>query len=297
MLKVLVTGANGFLGYYLAEQLLSKKYFVIATGKGTCRLPFQSQNFVYETMDFANANEVKQIFKKHQPAVIIHSGAMSKPDECELNKEAAFLTNVTGTLHLLNEAALLKSFFIFLSTDFIFSGEKGMYKEEEEAQPVNYYGQTKLLAENEVKKYSGSWSIVRTVLVYGRSFSNRQNILTGVADALQKGEKPKIFNDQLRTPTYVEDLAGSIIKIVEKKAKGIYHISGEDVKSPYEMCVDVASYLKLDASLITVVTEKDFQQPARRPLKTGFNISKAKRELNFQPVSFAEGLEKTFRKN
>ena len=219
---------------------------------------------------------------------------MSKPDECELNKEAAFLTNVTGTIHLLNNAGLLKSFFIFLSTDFIFSGEKGMYKEEDEAQPVNYYGQTKLLAENEVKKYSSDWSIVRTVLVYGKSFSNRPNILTGASAAMQKGEKLKIFDDQLRTPTYVEDLAGSIIQIISKKAKGIYHISGEDVKTPYEMCIDLASYLNLDASFITKITEKDFQQPAKRPLKTGFDISKAKRELDFQPVSFDEGLEKTF---
>ena len=296
MLKVLVTGANGFLGYYLAEQLLSKNYFVIATGKGACRLPFRSQNFIYETMDFTNADGVKQIFEKHRPAVIVHSGAMSKPDECELNKEAAFLTNVTGTLHLLNQAALLKSFFIFLSTDFIFSGEKGMYKEDDEAQPVNYYGQTKLLAENEVKKYSGDWSIVRTVLVYGRPYLNRQNILTGVAAALQKGENLKIFNDQLRTPTYVEDLAGSIIQIIEKKVKGIYHISGEDVRTPFEMCIDLANHLHLDVSLITEVTENDFQQPARRPLKTGFDISKAKRELNYQPVSFAEGLKRTFQK-
>lgn len=293
MSKVLITGANGFVGFYLVQQLLSSNYFVIATGKGECRLPFWSENFIYETLDFTNAKEVKTIFEKHRPDSIVHSGAMSKPDECELNKDAAFLTNVTGTVNLLHHSSILKSFFIFLSTDFIFSGDEGMYKEEDVAGPVNYYGKTKVLAEAEVMNYSYDWSIVRTVLVYGKPFLNRQNILTNTAIALQKGEQLKIFNDQVRTPTYVEDIAKAIVMILKKKKKSVYHISGEDVLTPYEMAVAVAKHLRLDSSLIAKVTEKEFQQPARRPLKTGFNISKAKQELNFQPTSFDQGLLQT----
>lgn len=299
MQKVLITGANGFVGYYLAKQLLKSNHFVIATGKGACRLPFASPHpiairFIYETLDFTNDEEVKNVFEKHQPNVVVHCGALSKPDECELNKEAAFLTNVTGTINLLNAATKFKSFFIFLSTDFVFSGEDGMYKEEDKRKPVNYYGQTKLLAEDEVQQYKWDWAIVRTVLVYGKPFLSRQNILTNTANALQKGEELKIFDDQVRTPTYVEDLANAIISIINKKAKGIYHVSGEDVMTPYGIAVAVAHHLHLDASLIEKVTEKDFDQPAKRPLKTGFDISKAKRELDYSPVSFEEGLRRTF---
>lgn len=225
---------------------------------------------------------------------MVHCGAISTPDECELNKENAYVTNVTGTIYLLNAAATYKSFFIFLSTDFVFSGEKGLYTEEEERKPVNYYGETKVMAEDEVKKYACEWSIVRTVLVYGKPFLNRQNILTTVAAGLQKNQQLNIFNDQVRTPTYVEDLAAAIVSIIEKKATGVYHISGEDVHTPYEMAMAVAQHLKLNSSLITKVEEKDFDQPARRPLKTGFNISKAKNDLGYQPVSFIEGLKRTF---
>lgn len=294
MQTILITGANGFVGYYLCQQLLQKGYRVIATGKGECRLPFKEKTFVYQSLDFTNDTDVQNIFKEYRPETVVHCGAMSKPDECELNKESAFVTNVTGTINLLNAAANCKSFFIFLSTDFVFSGEKGMYTEEEERKPVNYYGETKLIAEDEVKKYAYDWSIVRTVLVYGKPFLNRQNILTNVAAALQKEQKLNIFNDQVRTPTYVEDLASGIVAIIKKNATGIYHISGEDVHTPYEMAMAVAQHLKLDSSLITKVEEKDLDQPARRPLKTGFNISKAKNDLGYQPMPFKEGLKRTF---
>jgi dTDP-4-dehydrorhamnose reductase len=183
---------------------------------------------------------------------------------------------------------------VFLSTDFVFDGEKGMYEENDERRPVNYYGQTKLLAEDEVMKYAYDWSIIRTVLVYGKPFSSRQNLLTNVAIGLQKGEKLNIFDDQVRTPTFVEDLAEGIVRIIEKRANGLFHLSGVDRVTPYQMAVAVAHHLGLDASLIKKVKEQDFNQPAKRPLKTGFNISKAKAELNYQPVSFREGLKRTF---
>jgi dTDP-4-dehydrorhamnose reductase len=211
-----------------------------------------------------------------------------------LNKENAYLTNVTGTIYLLNAANTYKNFFIFLSTDFVFSGEKGMYKEDDERKAVNYYGITKMLAEDEVEKYKWDWAIVRTVLVYGKPFLNRQNILTNVAAALQRGEKLNVFNDQVRTPTYVEDLAVGILSILEKQKTGIYHIYGKDVLTPYQIAMAVAEYLNLVATLINKVEEKDLDQPARRPLKTGFNISKAKNDLDYQPISFKEGLKKTF---
>ena len=294
MQKVLITGANGFVGYYLAQELLKKNYAVIATGKGECRLPFTGDGFIYETLDFTDKESVDKILLHHKPDVIVHAGAVSKPDECELNKEMAFHINVTGTINLLHAAATIKSFFISLSTDFVFDGEKGMYKEDDERKAVNYYGETKILAEDQVMNYEYDCSIVRTVLVYGKPFLRRHNILTNTANALQKEEKLRIFNDQLRTPTFVEDLAKGIVSIIEKKATGIYHISGEDKKTPYEMAVATAEYLHLDSSLIEAVIEKDFNQPARRPLKTGLDISKAKKELGYQPISFEEGLQKTF---
>ena len=294
MQTVLVTGANGFVGYYLVQQLLEKSFRVVATGKGENRLPFNHPNLAYVKMDFTVEEEVDATFSNFQPAIVVHCGAISKPDECEQNREAAFRSNVAGTANLLQAAGMCKAHFIFLSSDFVFSGDKGSYQENDERGPVNYYGQTKVLAEDEVGCYPFDWSIVRMVLVYGKTFSGRENIVTNTAKALQQGKPLKIFTDQVRTPTYVEDLAAGIVAIINKKATGIFHLSGEDVKTPYEIAFETAQISGYDTSLITAVTADQFQQPARRPANTSFTISKAKKELGFQPVSFAEGLKKTF---
>jgi dTDP-4-dehydrorhamnose reductase len=152
-MQILVTGANGFLGYYLVEQLLQKRHTVIATGKGECRLPFKSEQFIYAAMDFTDPFAVHDVFEKYKPEVVVHAGAMGKPDECETNQWQAFLVNVEGTITLLTNAEEYKSFFVFVSTDFVFNGEKGMYKEEDALEPVNYYGRTKLESEEAVREY------------------------------------------------------------------------------------------------------------------------------------------------
>jgi dTDP-4-dehydrorhamnose reductase len=294
-MKILITGANGFLGYYLVEQFLNKNCQVIATGKGSCRLPFSNHtNFQYEEMDFTDPFSIHDVFEKTKPGVVIHTGAMSKPDACELDPMKAYMVNVEGTVQLLINAADVKSFFIFLSTDFVFDGEKGMYSESDAARPVNYYGRTKLEAEEAVKEYEYDWAIARTVLVYGKNHSGQNNLLKIVREKLERGEQYNLVDDQVRTPTYVEDLAKGIVMIVEKRAKGVFHLSGKDILTPYQMAIKTAEYLKLDSSHLNKVTADSFSQPAQRPLKTGFNIDKAKSELGYEPLSFDEGLKRTF---
>jgi len=292
---ILITGANGFIGYYLTGELLKKEFNVIATGKGDCRFPYTNNSlFTYAEMDFTDPFAVHDVFEKYRPSIVIHAGAMSKPDECELNQWQCYIVNVEGTLHLLANAEEQKSFFIFLSTDFIFNGEKGMYTEDDWPDPVNFYGKSKHEAEDAVKEYIYTWSIVRTILVYGKPVTGKQNLLTAVREKLQGGEKYKAVDDQVRTATYVEDLAKGIVSIIERKATGIYHLSGKDRLTPYQMANMTADYLHLDKSLIERATRDDFTEPAKRPLKTGFAINKAKNDLGYEPLSFEEGLKKTF---
>ncbi len=293
-MKILITGANGFLGYYLSELLLQFGHEVIATGKGSCRLPFSGSRFRYETMDFTDPFSVHDVFEKNKPEVVVHAGAISKPDECETSQWPAYQANVEGTLTLLMNAEELKSFFIFISTDFIFDGKKGMHREDDPASPVNFYGKTKAEAEEAVKEYKYDWSIVRTVLVYGKPIAGRGNILTVVKEKLEKGEEYNVFNDQVRTPTYVGDLVKGIISIIDKKATGIYHLCGKDILTPYEMACLAADFLGLDKSLIRKVTAADFSQPAKRPEYSGLAINKARNLLGYEPVSFGEGLKLTF---
>jgi dTDP-4-dehydrorhamnose reductase len=294
-MKVLITGANGFLGHYLVKQLLDKKMEVIATGKGPSRLPFSNlANFHYYPMDFTDPFSVHDAFEQIKPDVVVHAGAMSKPDDCEKEQWPAYQTNVEGTLNLLVNAEECKSFFVFVSTDFIFDGYTGMYREDDIPNPINFYGKTKLEAEEAVREYKFDWCIVRTVLVYGKPLSGRDNILSLVKQKLEKEESYQVFDDQLRTPTYVEDLASAMVTIIEKRSTGVYHISGADPLTPYEMACTAAEYLQLDKSLIIRATAETLQQPAKRPQRTGFVIDKAKKQLGFNPVSFKEGMKKTF---
>jgi dTDP-4-dehydrorhamnose reductase len=292
---VLVTGANGFLGYYLTGQLLEKGYEVIATGLGECRLPFVNHPlFRYEKMDITDPFSVHDVFSNHKPAVVVHAAAMSKPDECEKDQWGAYVVNVEGTVTTLLNAAEQQCFFIFISTDFVFDGATGMYSEEDKPNPVNYYGKTKLEAEEAVAEYAYDWAIVRTVMVYGKPVLSRSNILSIVKEKLERRESYKVVDDQVRTPTYVGDLADGIVSIIQKRATGIFHISGAEVMTPYQMASRAAAYLNLDGSHIQRVTAADFSQPARRPAITGLNIDKAKDKLGFEPHSFEEGLRRMF---
>jgi dTDP-4-dehydrorhamnose reductase len=293
MKSIFVTGANGFIGQYLVVALLRKGYFVIGSGRGDSRFPHH-ENFLYCQLDLADDAAVITALEKHRPHAIIHCAAISRPDECEMNQDGAMRINFQVTAQLLKQAAKIRSFFIFLSTDFVFSGDHEIYKEEDATAPVNYYGYTKQLAEKEVMKYPGCWSIVRTVLVYGKPVGARNNLLTLVADRITKRQQIKIFDDQVRTPTYVGDLVNGICAIAEKEVAGIFHLSGEDVRTPYEMAVEVAKHMGVDPGLVIKITAEDLPEPARRPRRTVFDLSKAKKQLGYHPISFSEGVKRTF---
>ncbi len=294
-MKVLVTGANGFLGYYLVDALLHHGHEVIATGRGECRLPFTGQPaFNYLPLDFTDPFRVHDVFQHYAPEVVIHNGAMARVDDCEVKQWEAYTTNVEGTLNLLHNAAEFKSHFIFVSTDFVFDGSRGMYTEKDSPSPVNFYGRTKMEAEEAVKEYPYDWSIVRTVLVYGKPMTGGQNVLSVLCSKLEKGEEYKMVTDQFRTPTYAGDLAKGIVTIVEKKAQGIWHLSGKDVLTPYDMGMKTAAMLGYNRNLIIPVTATVFTQAAKRPTRTGFVIDKARKELGYEPLTFDEGLRQTF---
>ncbi|HEV7780115.1 MAG TPA: SDR family oxidoreductase [Chitinophagaceae bacterium] len=296
-MNILVTGANGFLGHHLIAQLLKKEHSVIATGRGECRLPFTGQKgFQWLSLDFTDPFAVHNTFQLYKPEVVIHAGAMTRVDECEQKQWDTYLVNVEGTVTLLLNAFEHKSFFIFVSTDFVFTGDKEFYSEEDEPGAVNFYGKTKLEGEDAVKEYEYDWAIVRTSLVYGKPLGGKSNILSVVKEKLEKKERYDVVDDQVRTPTYVEDLAAGIVSIIEKKATGIYHIAGADVLTPYQMACMTADHLGLDPSLIGRVTAADFSQPAKRPARTSFSIDKARKDLGYSPLRFKQGLEKTFPK-
>jgi dTDP-4-dehydrorhamnose reductase len=294
MQTILVTGANGFVGSCLVKYLLGKNYRVIATGRLGNKLSLQHPHLQFKVLDFTSRERVENIIQDTKPDVVVHSGAMSSPDMCEQNKEDAYLANVASTSYLANAAVNYRSHFIYVSTDFVFDGEKGKYKEEDERKPVNYYGETKCLAEDIVMAYEYRWAIARTVMVYGKAIPGKHNFVTQIAEHLKTGQSATIFVDQVRTFTYVEDLVKGIEVIISKKAQGIYHLAGPDSYTLYDAAVLTAGYLQLDQSFIIPIKENDIPLPAVRPKKGGLCITKAKSELGYQPLNFTEGIKATF---
>lgn len=295
-MKILVTGANGLLGQILVKHLLKKEYEVVATGKGPSRLIVAAvEGYSYKDLDITDGPAVEQFILEERPAVIVHAAAMTQVDQCELNKQDCYNVNVTATRFIIDAAKAVNAKFILVSTDFIFDGASGPYSESDQPGPVNYYGSTKLVAEKAVMESGLDWAIARTILVYGMvPATGRTNIIGWVKQSLESNITIKMVTDQTRTPTFVHDLAKGIVLIIEKNGKGIYHLSGDQQMTPYEMAVETAKFFGLNEKLIEKASSPDINQPAMRPPMTGFNISKAKKELGFTPVSFREGLKELF---
>jgi len=295
-MKILLTGANGLLGRRLLKKLQEKNYEVVATAKDVSGLlQLQNGNATYHTLDITDGDAVYKLITSTKPNVIIHSAAMTQVDQCELNKIDCWNSNVTATRFIVDAARECGSRIIFLSTDFVFDGTSGPYKEEDTPNPINYYGSSKLAAEKAIMESELSWTIVRTVLVVGKSDGDqRQNIVSWVKEKLEKREKIKVVDDQVRTPTFVDDLAHGIILVLEKNATGIFHIAGKDTLTPFQIATKTAEFLELDSSLIERVDAGSFTQAAPRPPKTGFIIEKAKKDLGYQPRSFNEILAEIF---
>lgn len=292
---ILLTGVNGFLGNYLTAVLLKAGFTVVGIGKGNCRLTISHSSFQYYAIDVTNQYSLQQLFETTKPHIVIHAAANSKPDDCECNQEAAYKVNVQATKDLLLLSTKTKTKFIYLSTDFVFDGAQGLYKENDHSNPVNYYGYTKHLSEQFVSQYEYAYAIIRTVLVYGKPLQGRHNILSIIYDKLKNTESIRLVNDQFRTPTYIKDLAWGILQIVLQNKTGIWHLSGEQpLVSPYEMGQQLAEIYHFDPSLLIPVDHTTFKETAKRPCTTGLDIEKAKKELGFSPTPFRKAVREIF---
>lgn len=291
MKTILVTGSNGLLGQKITEHVVARGGVkLIATSKGTNRYPVDT-GYVYEPMDILNPKEVREVVGKYRPDAIIHTAAMTNVDTCETEREMAYQLNVGAVQTLVEVCEAFDVQLVHLSTDFIFDGAAGPYDEEAEPNPLSYYGQTKLEAEELLKKSNIKWAILRTIIVYGIvSDMSRSNIVLWAKGALEKGNPLNIVNDQWRMPTLAEDLAACCLLAVAHDAQGVFNVSGKDMMSISELVARVADFWGLDKSLINEVSAATLNQAAKRPVRTGFILDKAMTQLRYQPHSFEEGL-------
>lgn len=291
-MKVLITGSNGLLGQKLVQLLTQQDQVqLIATAVGENRLP-NKVGYTYESMDITDPLAIQTVFDKHQPTHVIHTAAMTNVDQCEEDPAGCEILNIKAVDFLVQACKKHDAFLCHLSTDFIFDGEKGPYDELAKPNPISIYGESKLKAEEIVMQSGIRWSIARTVLVYGIvADMSRTNIILWVKKSLEDGKEIKVVTDQFRTPTLAEDLAMGCWLIIKQEAEGVFNISGKDFLTPYEMAIKTADFFHLDKSLIQQADSSTFTQKAKRPPRTGFDISKAQNLLGYEPHSFEEGIE------
>lgn len=294
--KILVTGANGLLGQKLIYKLKGRNdVALIATSIGESRIA-DKEGYTYESFDITDAVQTENMLKKYQPDTIINTAAMTNVDACEADKEGCWKLNVSAVENIIKACKKYQKDkhpqLIHLSTDFVFNGEHGPYKEEDAPDPLSYYAHSKLESEKIVQASDLNWAIIRTMLVYGIvDKMSRTNIVLWAKDALSKGQKVNVVDDQFRNPTLAEDLAEACISAAFKEATGMYHISGKDFMSILDLVYTVADFFKLDKSLVNPIKSNTLNQAAKRPAITGFILDKAYKDLAYKPHSFIEGLE------
>jgi dTDP-4-dehydrorhamnose reductase len=290
-MKILITGSNGLLGQKLLHKLRQDSSVeLIATSKGENRVS-EKNGYSYFDLDITNNDAVVQIIAAQKPQVVINTAAMTNVDLCEVEKKACDALNVDAVKYLADACEKIDAHLIQISTDFIFDGENGPYKEEDKPNPLSYYGLSKLKSEQVLQAHSVKWTVLRTIIVFGVGENlSKGNIVLWAKGALAKGDPLNIIDDQFRAPTLAEDLADICILAAKKKAFGIFNASGKDIMSIYEIVERIAKHYGNSTENLNKISTATLNQTAGRPPRTGFILDKSRNELGYKPHSFEECL-------
>jgi len=291
-MRILITGSNGLLGQKIVKLCLERGLNFIATSKGENRNP-DCPSINYLSLDISIFSEINNVFQFYYPTHVIHTAAITNVDYCEDHIEECQDVNIQATKLLANACVQYKAHFQFLSTDFVFDGVKGNYSENDEVNPLSVYAKSKVDGENLlIQGEDLNWSIVRTIIVYGEGHNlSRSNIVLWAKDALKSGNELTIVDDQFRAPTWADDLAWGCLEIILRNKVGIFHISGPETMSVIDLVFRVADFYKLPKDQVKPIKSNTLNQAAKRPPKTGFDLTKARNELNYEPLTLEKSLE------
>lgn len=280
-MKLLITGGSGLLGSKVAEMALARGDEVFSgyahniPGFGT---PVR--------FDLLNGPGISGMVERLAPEVIIHSAALTDVDRCEREKELAYKMNVEGTRAIAAAAQKVGSFLIYISTDYVFDGQCGMYREEDRPNPVSYYGYSKLLGEG----YCDG-CIVRTCVIYGsRPASGKVNFALWLLNSLKSGKEVRVVTDQFITPTLNTNLTAMVLEVADRRLGKVLNLAGATRISRYDYAQELAREFDLDLSLILPSRMEDLLWAAKRPIDSSLDTAKARRELMNKPLPLNEAL-------
>jgi len=285
MRKLLVTGASGLLGNWTVA-LAESDYQVTPTDIIEPPHPNSIKT------DITDAEALRHLFLKLKPDVVIHTASETNVDKCETAREHAWKINVEGTRNIAEACAETRVKLVYISTDYVFEGEKGLYSEEEAPNPIDFYGLTKLEGEKQVTRRLKNCAILRTSVLYGRH-PWKQDFVTWVVTKLRQNQEITVVDDHFNTPTLAENLAEMALEIVALDLQGIFHTSGCERISRYDLARKTAEAFKLDSSLIKPIKMDELKAwIAKRPRDSSLNTEKIRQLLQTKPLNINEGLNK-----
>jgi dTDP-4-dehydrorhamnose reductase len=280
-----VTGASGLLGHKVAQLALERGHAVYSIYKE------HPTNFGTPIkLDLANQSEISKVITELEPEAIIHSAAYTDVDGCETNQDLAWKINAEATKHVAIASASIDSHLIYVSTDYVFDGEKGLYVEEDKTNPISYYGYTKLKGEEFIEKHAKKWCIARPSVLYGW-MDYKPNFATWLINSLNQKKEVKVLKDQYVSPTLNTNLAQMLLEITQRKITGIMHTAGCTRISRHEYALKLAEVFNLDRDLIKPAKMSEMPWKAKRPKDSSLNVNKATAQLNKKPLALNQAFE------
>jgi dTDP-4-dehydrorhamnose reductase len=289
--RILVTGANGLVGTKVLERLLSDPSAEPLGAYHQSRTNEYLGDFPFWWLDVTSAEDVERVLDEARPDAVIHTGAFTNVDAAERDRDLAQAINADGTGNLARACAARGIRLVYLSTEYVFDGTAGPYRETDPVCPQGWYAQTKLAGEQAVMAAGGSWAIGRTTVVYGYAAHVRANFVLWLMGQLKAGQRVRIVEDQIGSPTLAENLAEMVIALARSDATGIFNTAGADVVSRLGFSRQITATFGLDASLIDPVSTAELGLTAPRPLRAGLVMEKLRATFPEVPVlTVAEGL-------
>jgi len=285
-MKLFITGAGGLLGSRVAEIAVEKGYTVYSAY--LTHLPSVGHPI---RVDVTDKERVSKVIGSTKPDVIIHCAALTNVDLCEMERELALRVNVEGAKNIAEAAKENNAHLVYISTDYVFDGEKGLYSEKDDPNPINFYGYSKLLGEKAVMETSKEFLIVRASVIFGaKPAAGKTNFALWVLENLKANREIKVLIDQYVSPTLNTNLAEMILDACERRLTGLYHMAGRSRVSRYEFAVKLARVFDLDEDLIRKACMHEMRWKARRPRDSSLDVSRAMRSLRVKPLSLSEAL-------
>jgi len=282
-LKVLVTGSAGLVGRQVVKDL-SNSHQVFS-----CYNESKPEYGDSVKMDLKNHEMISSILTEKKPEIVIHLGAMTGVDLCEKERTSASEINTKATEIIAKECSKLNSFLVYVSTDYVFDGNLGMYKEDDVTNPLGFYGKSKLEGEKVVQNFSTNWCIARTSTPFGLH-PTKKSFPMWVIENLQKQKQIDVLTDQFTSPTYVPNLSRMLIEISERRITGIIHVAGASKTSRYQMASMVSDKLNLDGTLLKQISMNKMKWVAQRPKDSSLDVSRASSILNEKPQKIDQSL-------